>query len=67
VLVVLLALVLFRVEQAEPQSLTALADWAEMVVRNQGSLRWLAVKAVFLLVARLTFPEVTALMGKMAP
>jgi hypothetical protein len=55
------------VEQAEPQSLTALADWAEMVVRNQGSLRWLAGKAVFLLVARLTFPEVTALMGKMAP
>jgi hypothetical protein len=50
-----------QVEQAEPQSLTALADWAEMVVRNQGSLRWLAGKAVFLLVARLTFPEVTAL------
>ncbi|OUY90451.1 hypothetical protein BLL04_21075 [Klebsiella variicola] len=66
-LVVLLELVLCRVEQAEPQSLTALVDWAEMVVRNQGSLRWLVGKAVFLLVARLTFPEVTALMGKMAP
>ncbi|CDN03799.1 hypothetical protein KPSB59_4270004 [Klebsiella quasipneumoniae subsp. quasipneumoniae] len=66
-LVVLLALVLSRVEQAEPQSLTALADWAETVVRNQGLLHWLAGKAVFLLVDRLTFPEVTALMGKMAP
>ena len=35
-----------EVEQAEPQSLTALADWAgRWWGRNQGSLRWLAGKA----------------------